>query len=181
MNRELDKSQIVNQWGPWKFADDLTFTNELGFDIDLSEINSNAEMLEIIFRIYDISLNPGNADLYCIKSLIAAFDDIFEPNYNCNFWGRNILFSGIDLAGEYLDRIRLQRKRRRANLRPSLRFKILHRDQYRCQTCGASAAGGADLHIDHILPVSKGGTNDESNLRALCSECNIGRGNRYDT
>ena len=140
-------------------------------------------MMHTIFTIYDISSNPGNEDLYCIKSLTAAFFDIFEPNYYCSFWdsSKNFYFSGIDLAGEYLDKLRLQRKKRRANLKPSLRFKILHRDQYRCQTCGATAEDGAKLHVDHILPVSKGGTNDESNLRTLCSECNIGRGNGYDS
>jgi 5-methylcytosine-specific restriction endonuclease McrA len=33
------------------------------------------------------------------------------------------------------------------------------------------------LHIDHIKPLSQGGTNDKSNLRVVCSACNQGRSN----
>lgn len=32
------------------------------------------------------------------------------------------------------------------------------------------------MHIDHIIPVSKGGTNDLINLVTSCSDCNLGKG-----
>ena len=35
-----------------------------------------------------------------------------------------------------------------------------------------------DLTLDHIDPVSKGGTNDLSNLQLLCHNCNSIKGNR---
>ena len=60
----------------------------------------------------------------------------------------------------------------------SLRVKILHRDNFTCQYCGRKAPD-VILHIDHKLPVSKGGTNDEDNLWVLCEECNLGKSNRY--
>ena len=31
------------------------------------------------------------------------------------------------------------------------------------------------LHVDHFIPVSKGGTNDSSNLLTSCSQCNQGK------
>jgi hypothetical protein len=57
------------------------------------------------------------------------------------------------------------------------RFVILRRDGYRCQLCNRGATHGVDLEIDHKLPVSRGGTNDEDNLWVLCFDCNRGRSN----
>lgn len=61
------------------------------------------------------------------------------------------------------------------------RFRILDRDDYRCLACGRNPeTGGVVLHVDHIKPRSKGGTDDDENLQTLCSECNIGKSNRSD-
>ena len=66
-------------------------------------------------------------------------------------------------------------KNERAKLTNGLRFKILKRDNYRCQLCGATQLDGVKLHIDHIFPVSKGGKTEESNLQVLCDSCNMGK------
>jgi 5-methylcytosine-specific restriction endonuclease McrA len=66
----------------------------------------------------------------------------------------------------------------RAKLTPSLRYDVLLRDDFRCRACGFSVESGAHLHIDHIKPVSKGGTTEIHNLQALCSTCNLGKGSR---
>lgn len=62
-----------------------------------------------------------------------------------------------------------------------LRFRVLHRDRFKCVLCGDHPARNADcrLHVDHILPWSKGGRTREDNLRALCAKCNVGRGNHF--
>jgi len=78
---------------------------------------------------------------------------------------------------------RTRRDAERVNKRdPSwgLRFKVLQRDRFRCQLCGRSPATNlsCNLHVDHIVPYSKGGRTTLENLRTLCAECNIGRGNR---
>jgi len=54
-----------------------------------------------------------------------------------------------------------------------LRGSILERDGYRCAYCGAS---DGPLECDHILPVSKGGGHDPSNLIAACFDCNRSKG-----
>lgn len=53
-----------------------------------------------------------------------------------------------------------------------LRDKIKKRDNYTCQKCGKYMPDEVGLHIDHIIPVSKGGKSVESNLQVLCSKCN---------
>lgn len=62
----------------------------------------------------------------------------------------------------------------RGDLTPGLRWKLLKSNNFRCKLCGADATD-RKLHIDHILPVSKGGKTVISNLRVLCSACNLGR------
>jgi hypothetical protein len=44
----------------------------------------------------------------------------------------------------------------------------------RCALCGA----GQRLTVDHVFPVSKGGTNDRSNLQCLCFSCNLKKSNK---
>lgn len=62
----------------------------------------------------------------------------------------------------------------------SLRYDVLKRDGFRCQICGRTAQDGVKLHVDHIVPVSKGGKTEMSNLRTLCSDCNVGKKDKYD-
>lgn len=66
----------------------------------------------------------------------------------------------------------------RRKLNSSMRFKILKRDGYRCQICGFSAPDGANLHIDHKVPIAKGGLTVESNLWTVCAQCNLGKGTK---
>ena len=68
---------------------------------------------------------------------------------------------------------------------PQLRNEILERNGYTCRQCGAGPGDAhptnpnrkVTLHIDHILPKSQGGADDEDNLRVLCSACNQPRSN----
>lgn len=62
-----------------------------------------------------------------------------------------------------------------------LRFRVLHRDRFRCVLCGDHPARNAEcvLHADHVIPWSNGGKTREDNLRTLCATCNVGRGNRF--
>ena len=55
-----------------------------------------------------------------------------------------------------------------------IRFEIFKRDCFTCQYCGKKAPD-VILHIDHIVPVSKGGTNDILNLITSCESCNLGK------
>ncbi len=66
-----------------------------------------------------------------------------------------------------------------------LRRQILERNGYTCQVCGAGAGedSGCEpgkknrLQIDHIVPISQGGTDDEHNLRAVCVYYNKDKAN----
>ncbi len=59
-----------------------------------------------------------------------------------------------------------------------LRYYIKKRDGYKCQICGKFMPDEVGLHIDHIIPVSKGGKSVPNNLRVLCSKCNGSKGSK---
>ncbi len=69
----------------------------------------------------------------------------------------------------------------RGEIKLGLRYKVLSRDKFKCVRCGASPATNPTcrLHIDHIVPFSKGGKTILVNLQALCENCNLGKGNRH--
>ncbi len=66
---------------------------------------------------------------------------------------------------------------KRKTLTKKIRFEIFKRDSFTCQYCGKKAPE-VILHIDHIIPIAKGGTNDISNLITSCFECNSGKSDR---
>ena len=65
----------------------------------------------------------------------------------------------------------------RKPLSKTIRFEVFKRDKFTCQYCGASAPE-AILEVDHIKPVSKGGTDDVMNLVTSCRDCNRGKKNK---
>lgn len=80
----------------------------------------------------------------------------------------------------HIERHKETTKYQRSLMTDKLRYKIMKRDHFRCVLCGASQQDGVKLHVDHIIPVSKGGKTVESNLRTLCERCNLGKSDSYD-
>lgn len=61
-------------------------------------------------------------------------------------------------------------KPKRKNLHfSSLKWKIFKRDNFTCKKCGSQEF----LELDHIIPISKGGKEKESNYQTLCKKCNV--------
>ena len=58
-----------------------------------------------------------------------------------------------------------------------IRFEVFKRDSFTCQYCGRKSPDVL-LVIDHIEPVSKGGTNALLNLITSCQDCNAGKSDR---
>lgn len=53
------------------------------------------------------------------------------------------------------------------------RFEVLRRDNFTCRYCRSK---DNELHVDHVTPVSLGGSDKPDNLVAACKDCNAGKG-----
>ena len=91
------------------------------------------------------------------ENLVALY--VFDEDYQ-NYWFR-----------------KKKKTRQRTHIPRGLRHEVFKRDNYTCQECGATKEDGAKLHIDHIIPVSQGGTDELDNLQTLCDKCNLNKSN----
>lgn len=99
-------------------------------------------------------------------------------SYDCNYsylYHRNEKLKEIDYECTLRE---YHSKNQRRLMTKELRRKIMVRDHYTCQICGKYMPDEVGLHIDHIIPVSKGGKTVPSNLQVLCSKCNGNKSNK---
>ena len=61
-----------------------------------------------------------------------------------------------------------------------LRFEILRRDGHTCRYCGAMAPD-VPMTVDHVIPVTLGGSDDATNLVTACRDCNSGKSSTSPT
>ena len=89
---------------------------------------------------------------------------------------------GFLTKDEFLKAVQVEPQKRQVRSIPSaVRYQVLARDRGRCVLCGASSDAGAALHVDHVMPKSRGGSDHPSNLQTLCQDCNAGKSNRDET
>ena len=85
-----------------------------------------------------------------------------------------------EYIGKRGDQVWAHRDRTLNVLSGTLRYEVLKQAKFRCALCGISAEEKA-LEVDHILPRNHGGTDELSNLQALCYTCNAMKRDRDAT
>lgn len=51
---------------------------------------------------------------------------------------------------------------------------------HKCYLCGTTVVRGANLHMDHVVPISKGGLHCGENIRPACAPCNMHKHDKTD-
>ena len=83
----------------------------------------------------------------------------------------NIEHKGAIYNEKFIEEFIQEPKQLRFSIPKKTRATVMERDGYKCVFCGETR----NLQIDHIMPVSTGGTNELNNLRVLCKSCNARR------
>ncbi len=58
-------------------------------------------------------------------------------------------------------------------------MRVARRDNYTCQKCGAHLRDD-EIEFDHLIPMGKGGSSEEQNLRVTCFSCNRTKSDKVD-
>lgn len=139
------------------------------------------EFAELVIQAnWDGILGPHNLEVVyrgTTEHLLKQIDRLREYAKTVyNRHRRPIDHSPYRITGQSVKSPARKLRPKRKGIGVKLRYQILRRDNYECRLCGRSAKEGADLEVDHIVPVARGGDNHPSNLWTLCFECNRGKG-----
>jgi hypothetical protein len=87
---------------------------------------------------------------------------------SCNIFGH---ICPVFFAAEAFTETAAERRIGNRYISPAVRMRIVRRDNYTCQECGAHLQDD-EVEFDHIIPLSRGGSTEEHNLRLTCFDCN---------
>ena len=105
----------------------------------------------------------------CFTCYLDLIEEIYRMSGHGDGGIIHLLFqSCLSLRHNRKKRIQLKQYKKTMNL-------LLEKYCFRCVLCKSKEK----LTVDHIQPVSKGGTDDPSNLQILCKPCNSKKGNSW--
>lgn len=123
-----------------------------------------------------------DTSIYCeISYTSPAGRNHYSKNDTYNLEDLKHILQKIKLDEDEKKSYEYKKKIERLLLTDSLRYDVMRRDGFKCVLCGATAQEGAKLHVDHIIPISKGGRTELSNLRTLCDRCNLGKRDKIES
>lgn len=145
--------------------------------VSFFEIAQLIENFIIFFPIYDSYIQMAKGLPHRLESLVSRLNHWFEKQLD------NPNKKGIDKCCVIDESVKLATFSAEQKIRvmPAIRWQVFQRDQWKCVSCGRTSHNGAILHVDHIIPRSRGGLNNMDNYQTLCDVCNIGKSNRDTT
>lgn len=145
--------------------------------IDLTELGELDELYivgctDCMSRLWDRNLYPSLDTYIGIMRILAT-----SPYSNIR--QREVALKAIEkfdieFARELKRELCSKRRRQFGSVRESVILALMERDGYKCNKCGTLD----NLQVDHIIPLSRGGTDDHDNLQFLCRRCNLSKRDR---
>ena len=152
----------------------MRWDEELPFIISEQTGFEEAYILEVIKSC--VALGLFSKEMFDVKHVLTSKGIQRRWLKYTHFVGKDFYKSPLNLLGNNIKvpkyKIEYDSKRMyNINVKEWYRIikAVFKRDNYTCQYCGKV---GGKLEADHIIPFSKGGTDDMDNLVTACRKCN---------
>lgn len=106
--------------------------------------------------------------LYLLEEGEYESEDVKKLHIKHFFFRREKEFLRMKKEVERFERFEKINPAYREQIAEEVRMYVWRRDNGRCVKCNSDL----NLEFDHIIPLSKGGSNTERNIQLLCSQCN---------
>lgn len=135
-------------------------------------LSRDAKALHLAAMCYVAGTGSGGRFPFAALGIIARDAGVDTPIRLSVELGRAGLWRGDEESFEIVGGVRIwapETHRPPASVWKRLREAVFTRDDYTCRYCGAR---GGRLECDHVVPVSRGGGHEDSNLVTACFSCN---------
>jgi hypothetical protein len=156
------------------------FYREIRLPIGLADLTTIIDSFVIFYPIYDSALRIAKGEKDIFEELTSKLkrkhlfsedeDNLEDEDADEERPERLVTEEEKDLLAKSVDGKKI--------VKAGMRWQVMERDDFKCVACGLSAKDGAILHVDHIVPRSKGGLDVMENYQTLCHQCNIGKSNK---
>lgn len=152
-------------------------TTMIPFPISESKGMDIAHQLGELFFIYDTWIRAAQGLDDRVDHMLSKLDSFYDW---CD--KNNVATEEADEEGNDADVDLSTFPVEKTSVLPAKRYQVFQRDDWKCVSCGKDPRNHSiTLHIDHIIPRSKGGLDQADNYQTLCDTCNLGKGNRDNT
>lgn len=185
----------------WYLEDFVELLQDLGVNQENKVLNRTISLIEKINTLFeeneDVYYDLLNDKNECFKKLSVVLstqfntelekakheysrefaERVFHDRILCEYISNLIVLIGFDGRSDdseqpvaWIERKKFPEWSKRA---------VIARDRGLCANCGQNLVGELKeaYHFDHIVPLSRAGTNDLSNLQLLCANCNLKKSN----
>lgn len=121
---------------------------------------------KLIFAIYSFSDDPDDSPERIPKIL---------KEWECQDFGH--LCPVFFVSEDFSETTEIRKRGRHINF--TTKIRVVRRDNHTCQICGKHLKD-SEVEFDHLIPISKGGSSEEHNIRLTCFSCNREKSNKTE-
>jgi HNH endonuclease len=111
---------------------------------------------------------------FSLENYPEEIPEIFQDG-ECNIFGH---ICPVFFAAEAMTETSTERRRGRY-IPFAVKMRVVRRDNHTCQHCSKHLADD-EVEFDHRIPISKGGSSEEHNIRLTCYDCNRDKSDKIE-